>query len=316
MVFITFITAKEAVMTRMLKTIFSVFLFFLLLILPAIQVYAEQNPRELLNQYVSDLRNNPGDTALREKIIKLAHELKPAPAIPEEAEKYMVRGAVAIKHAKNVEDYREAAFEFSKAALAAPWLAEVYNNIGVAYEKAGDYPDAISNFRLYLVASPEAPDAKQVKAYIYELEFKEEKAQKLKSAEELLGLLKGVWRKHWCRAAPPSKPGWGDGCNLEEANGTNWGAMSSGQFTFPGDGTVILFHRNGMARCDVGPVVGIVEGSALSDVRWEYRPEDGPAREIYSDISNDGTYLKISCNRPLSNFDPNKRYHYIFWSRP
>jgi hypothetical protein len=43
-----------------------------------------QTPQETLKQYVADLQRNPNDYALREKIIKLVQEMKPAPKIPEE----------------------------------------------------------------------------------------------------------------------------------------------------------------------------------------------------------------------------------------
>ena len=41
--------------------------------------------RKQLSEMVERLQKAPDDTALREKIIKLAVVLKPAPAIPEEA---------------------------------------------------------------------------------------------------------------------------------------------------------------------------------------------------------------------------------------
>ena len=44
-----------------------------------------ESQREQLSQMVEQLQKTPGDNALREKIIRLAQELKPAPALPEEA---------------------------------------------------------------------------------------------------------------------------------------------------------------------------------------------------------------------------------------
>ena len=49
---------------------------------------------------VQQSQKNPNDNALREKIIKLAQELKPAPAVPDEAERRMVRGTAAFKGSK------------------------------------------------------------------------------------------------------------------------------------------------------------------------------------------------------------------------
>jgi tetratricopeptide (TPR) repeat protein len=143
------------------------------------------NPEETLIQYIADLQQNPDDTALREKIIKLAMKLDPAPSVPEEAKRFMARGIAAIKGAKETGDFAEAVAEFQKAALAAPWLANVYNNLGIAQDKAGQYAEAIRSLRLYLLAAPAANDAEEVKSLIYEIEYLEEKAARQSSEEEL-----------------------------------------------------------------------------------------------------------------------------------
>lgn len=66
------------------------------------------NPREQLKQYVSDLQKSPDDQALREKIIKLVLTLDPKPATTEDAERFMARGAAAIKDAKVEGDFKDA----------------------------------------------------------------------------------------------------------------------------------------------------------------------------------------------------------------
>jgi len=142
------------------------------------------NPGETLTQYIADLQQNPDDTALREKIIKLALTLDPAPTVPEEAKRFMARGIAAIKSAHESGDFADAVAEFQKAALAAPWLANVYNNLGIAQDKAGQYAEAISSLRLYLLAAPAAEDTDAVKSLIYEIEYREEKAAQQSSEEE------------------------------------------------------------------------------------------------------------------------------------
>lgn len=139
-----------------------------------------ETPEEALNQYTSDLKSNPNDTALREKIIKLVQIMKPAPSVPEEAERYMARGTAAVKSAKDANDFKDAVREFEKASLAAPWLANVYYNLGIAQDKAGMYADAIKSLKLYLIAVPDASDAKKL---IYEIEYRQEKAAKESSPE-------------------------------------------------------------------------------------------------------------------------------------
>jgi tetratricopeptide (TPR) repeat protein len=109
--------------------------------------------------------------------------MTPKPAIPEEAERYMARGAAAVKGAKTEKDFQDAALEFEKASLAAPWLAAAYYNLGITQDKAGKYKEAIQSLKLYLLAAPEASDAKAVKTLVYEIEYRQEKAAKESSPE-------------------------------------------------------------------------------------------------------------------------------------
>ncbi len=142
-------------------------------------VYAQSaNPQETLRQYVADLQKNPDNYALREKIIKHVQAMRPAPAIPEEAKRYMARGKTAFKDAKQAADFNDAAEEFKKALLHAPWLAEGYYNLGIVQNKAGQYGAAMENLKLYVLAAPNAPDVEKVKELIYEIEYRKDKAAK------------------------------------------------------------------------------------------------------------------------------------------
>lgn len=67
-------------------------LFLCALTVSTQQVEAASPSFEQLKQYVAELQKNPGDQELRENIITLALELKPPPAIPEEAERRLARG--------------------------------------------------------------------------------------------------------------------------------------------------------------------------------------------------------------------------------
>jgi hypothetical protein len=57
------------------------------------------SPREELAMKAARLQSSPGDDSLRARIILIARDLKPAPAIPEEAERRMARGMAAFKGA-------------------------------------------------------------------------------------------------------------------------------------------------------------------------------------------------------------------------
>lgn len=158
----------------------SFILVFIVFILAAGAVFAE-TPNEQFKQMVAQLQKNPGDNALREMIIKLAQELKPAPAVPEEAERRMARGMAAFKGAKSVADYRDAAKEFEQATLAAPWYGNAYVNLGVAQDKAENYEAALRSLKLALLA---LPNDKEIKVLIYEVEYRNDKVNSAVAAVE------------------------------------------------------------------------------------------------------------------------------------
>jgi tetratricopeptide (TPR) repeat protein len=167
----------------MMKYRISFVCFFVAVALVFLPVTAmASSPQETLAQYVSALQKNPNDYSLREKIIRHVQTMKPAPAMPEEARRHLVRGKAAFKGAKEARDFQDAADEFNKALLYAPWLAEGYYNLGVIQDKAGLHAEAMQNLKFYLLAAPKASDAEKVKELIYEIEYRKEKAVKDKEA--------------------------------------------------------------------------------------------------------------------------------------
>ena len=152
---------------------------FLLAIIVGLPCPAQaQSPQQTLNQYVADLQKNPNDYALREKIIKHVQTMKPKPAVPEEARKYMDRGVAAFEGAKTEEDFRAASAEFLKAVNLAPWLGDAYRNLAIARDKSGQYDAALNNLRLYLLTSPSPADEAWAKSLINKVEYRKEKAAK------------------------------------------------------------------------------------------------------------------------------------------
>jgi len=142
------------------------------------------SPQNQLQQLTTQLQQSPGDQALRERIINLARTMVPPPTLPEETERRMARGVVAFKEAKSVSDYKDAVAEFEKATLAAPWYADAYYNLGLARANSEDYAGAAASLKLYLLAGPGAKDAAEAKALAYEMEYKQEKADKKQSEEQ------------------------------------------------------------------------------------------------------------------------------------
>ena len=80
-----------------------------------------QSPREQLQQLTMQLQQTPNDNALRERIIKLGAELKPAPAVPEEARRSSVEGEIIVKEATDVNTQKLAIESYTEALKIAPW---------------------------------------------------------------------------------------------------------------------------------------------------------------------------------------------------
>lgn len=152
---------------------------FLLLFCVSVEIAHAQSPQQTLTQYISDLQKSPTDTALREKIIRHVQTMSPAPAIPMEVVKFEGAAEYAFKSAKITKseaDFLDAAKEYEKALLIAPWVSAYYFNQGVSFEMAGKLKDAKQSFEFYLLAAPNAQDARDVRKRIGGLEYAMEKA--------------------------------------------------------------------------------------------------------------------------------------------
>ena len=162
-----------------------IILIFTLLALTT-NAYA-QSPRTQLNQMVQQLQKTPGDHALREKIIKLAGNIKPAPAISEEAKRAFVKGNVFQKEAKDASGYDLAIAAYREALRAAPWWGDAYFNLAVALESAGKFNEATASLSNYM-ASVAAGSAEHREAQnrIYALEAKGELAAKAKQDTQIV----------------------------------------------------------------------------------------------------------------------------------
>lgn len=133
--------------------------------------------REALDHYVAALQAQaPGsarEAELRERIVGVAKNIKPAPAVPQEAQRRLARAQGFIEIAKQPEDYQRPANELRQALKIAPWWAEGYFNLAVVLEKAEKYGDAIASLKLYARAV-EGKDAQAAELAIARLEAKAE----------------------------------------------------------------------------------------------------------------------------------------------
>jgi len=129
----------------------------------------EGEPDLALTHYIAAL--DPGnsldvDFRLRERIIKLVRQSSAPPAVPEEAQGALARATEAQDNARDKSGYLDAMREYSEALRQAPWLAPAYYNIAVLDEVEGYAALAVQNYRLYLLASPDARDAGSVRRKI------------------------------------------------------------------------------------------------------------------------------------------------------
>jgi tetratricopeptide (TPR) repeat protein len=298
--------------------------------------------REALSHYVaalqSTLEGSAKEQQLREKIINLTQKIQPPPAVPEEVQKHLGRGKAAVEIAKKSEDLLEAISEFKKAARLAPWLANIYFNLGVVQEKADRFNDAIQSYKLYLLASPTAADTQDVKAKIYGLELKVERQQKEEhekaacirreqQKQEVLERFKrlvqgNVYNGSFCSWQEPHKFRSGEktGCNETEYGGRNWyPGMGIHFFHFPSDGKILLCYNatypqyHPPCSSDSATMVGTIEGVDMSSIRWT----NNDGKPVWIRIREDWSSFRISYNRPPDDrgYDPSYRYVYHYFKK-
>jgi len=130
-----------------------------------------ESPREQLRQMVEQLQQSPNDNALREKIIKLVQELKPAPAVPDAAVEFEGRAQFAFKNAKSNDDFLAAAREYEKAVADAPWVIGYYADLCTIYEKAGKFEEAKRNCEFSLVGLTDVAQITDIKRRIAGLKY-------------------------------------------------------------------------------------------------------------------------------------------------
>ena len=145
-----------------------------------------QSPRQQLRPMVEQLQKTPTDNALRERIIKLGVVIKPAPAIPEEADLAFLKGNAFQKEAKDALGYELAISAYRDALRHAPWWADAYYNLSVAQESVGKLDEAVASMKFYLFAALPGADTVAARTRISALEVKKDSA-KTRSFE-------GYWR--------------------------------------------------------------------------------------------------------------------------
>jgi hypothetical protein len=153
-----------------------------------------QTSRAEFAQMLDILRKTPKDDALREQIVRAAVALKPAPAIPEEARRELIRGNTALEEAVGVEDYARAAGHYEGALALAPWWGPAYLSLARAQELQLDYRAAEYSLKFYMLAAASPDETRKAQDYLYTLQYKQERADKAQGDYDAkYGWLSGQW---------------------------------------------------------------------------------------------------------------------------
>ena len=117
------------------------------------------------------------------RTIKYAQTFKQKPPVPEEYERHLSRGTAYLKKATDSDGYMKAMEELRVAVALAPWIADGYEDLAAAQEKAGLFAEAIQSLNFTLLADPNAKNAREIKNHTYELEvYAEDAKQALKAS--------------------------------------------------------------------------------------------------------------------------------------
>lgn len=194
-------------MSQPTKHCFVLFVTITITFGPSTHAQLGVSPRKQLEQYVAQLKANPSDDALRTRIIQLSLTLDPKPADPPDLLETIGAATYAFKNAQINSGMKEAADLYAKAALEAPWRADLYYNEALALEKARLFDEAIKAYQFYLLAAPNAHDADAVRENIGALKYQisrklqqqaqqeaEQRAQQDRAQEEArLNTVVGRW---------------------------------------------------------------------------------------------------------------------------
>ncbi len=307
----------------------------------AVNVYA-QSPREELTQMVEQLQKTPTDNALREKIIKLARTVKPAPAVPEEAQRREGRAKFASKNAKSNDDYLSSAREYEEAVRVAPWIPGYYSDLCTIYEKAEKYVEAKRHCEFSLIGLTDTAQVSEIRQRIAGLEFgiekadvkkaeqnkiaraEEEKRQAIQAKRDVITQIKNAvnGRRYLVGILSyrqESKHIW-DGVNENELFGNGMYyifSSGSGHWKFF-DERVELWSDDGIER-----IIGEPSGSRVTDMRWFWQNRDYIESKWqlwgYFNVSNGYFYTGSSTvtvpQRPLDNSKPDPARRYIIYLR-
>lgn len=147
------------------------------------------------------------ERAVIEQAIGAARKVKPAPKAPDAAIPFEGRAEAIAKRAQSPADFAKAADEYRQALRVAPWVSSYAFNAGVLLEKAERPAEAVTYLKLYLLAAPDAADARDVQKKIAGLEYlAQQPAAAPKPAAFDIASIAGQWRAAVLTGPKAQKP--------------------------------------------------------------------------------------------------------------
>lgn len=144
----------------------------LILLFGWLSVSPAQAENAKLQELITKLRENPRyDANIRVEIIKYVQSMRVKPPMPEGLDEAMGKAKYILNNGEDKQAFANAAAAYREASLLAPWVADIYYNLGTMREKAGQTTNALIDYNLYLLARPNAPDKKAIKEKIGAMEY-------------------------------------------------------------------------------------------------------------------------------------------------
>jgi tetratricopeptide (TPR) repeat protein len=137
------------------------------------QLEAQGKYAESLPEYAQVLRYAASEqeaSTLRAAMFAASGRMPTPPELPDDARRRVVRGETLLKDGM----LDRALVEFNEALRIAPYVPKLYYNTALIYGQLKQYDQAIRQMRLYLLAAPEAPDARAAQDQITKWELQQE----------------------------------------------------------------------------------------------------------------------------------------------
>ena len=142
------------------------------------ELWASGRRREVLQLYADFASRMMPDRETIREIADYVRQLDPPPAVPDEARTLAREGELFSMAAIGREDVTPAIEKYREAARLAPWWSDAHYNLGLLYERRGDFILAANSLRNYLTLAGDSPDARAVEARVFEMEYRGQRARR------------------------------------------------------------------------------------------------------------------------------------------